>query len=214
MRHVMILAMFVALAALAARPAGATWSIVAADAETQEIVVASATCLTGFDLKRYLPVIVVGKGGGAAQSYVDSSGQRRLIMWNGFLAGLTAPEIVAQLIALPSSAVHQHGVAETTVGTSATHTGASCGAYHPLCDSGQRAHRQPGHHARRAGLRQHPRRPAGKDDGRDGSGPLDGRRRPLLLRPWQSDRLRLTPTELREVCPRRVSPDLALWRRR
>jgi hypothetical protein len=89
------------LAALAARPAGATWSIVAADAETQEIVVVSATCLTGFDLKRYLPVIVVGKGGGAAQSYVDSTGQRRLIMWNGFQSGLTAQEIVNQLVALP-----------------------------------------------------------------------------------------------------------------
>jgi hypothetical protein len=121
--------MFVALAALAAQPAGATWSIVAADVETQEIVVASATCLTGFDLKVWLPAIVVGKGGGAAQSYVDTTGQRRLIMWNGFLSGLTAQEIVDQLMALPSSQVHQHGVAEATVGTSATHTGASCGAY-------------------------------------------------------------------------------------
>jgi hypothetical protein len=121
--------LFVALAALAAQPAGATWSIVAADAETQEVVVASATCLTSYDLRALTPAIVVGKGGGAAQSYVDSTGQRRLIMWNGFLAGQTAQEIVAQLIALPSSQFHQHGVAETTVGTSATHTGASCGAY-------------------------------------------------------------------------------------
>ena len=129
MRQVTLLVALAALAALAARPAGATWSIVAADAETQEVVVASATCLTGFDLKRYLPVIVVGKGGGAAQSYVDSTGQRRLIMWNGFQSGLTAQEIVAQLIALPSSALHQHGVSESTVATSATHTGASCGAY-------------------------------------------------------------------------------------
>ena len=129
MRQVTLLVVLAALAALAARPAGATWSIVAADAETQEVVVASATCLTGFDLKRYLPVIVVGKGGGAAQSYVDSTGQRRLIMWNGFQSGLTAQEIVAQLIALPSSALHQHGVSESTVATSATHTGASCGAY-------------------------------------------------------------------------------------
>jgi hypothetical protein len=129
MRQVTLLAAFAALAALAAQPAGATWSIVAADAETQEVVVASATCLTNFDLRAWLPVIVVGKGAGAAQSYVDSTGQRRLIMWNGFLAGLSAQEIVDQLIALPSSALHQHGVAETTNATSATHTGASCGAY-------------------------------------------------------------------------------------
>ena len=64
MRHATAIAMFVALATLSALPAGATWSIVAADVETQEIVVASATCLTGFDLKAWLPAIVVGKGGG------------------------------------------------------------------------------------------------------------------------------------------------------
>jgi hypothetical protein len=34
------------LATLAARPAGATWSIVAVDAETQEIVVAPSTSAT------------------------------------------------------------------------------------------------------------------------------------------------------------------------
>lgn len=46
MRRATMFAMFVALAAFAARPAGATWSIVAADAETQEIVVASSTSAT------------------------------------------------------------------------------------------------------------------------------------------------------------------------
>jgi hypothetical protein len=40
------------IAALSPVPAGATWSIVAADSETQEIVVASATCVTGIDLKQ------------------------------------------------------------------------------------------------------------------------------------------------------------------
>ena len=56
------------LVVILAGPAEATWSIVAADSETQEVVVASATCLTNFDLKSWTPVIVVGKGGGAAQS--------------------------------------------------------------------------------------------------------------------------------------------------
>ncbi len=118
-----------AMIALAATPAGATWSIVAADSETQEVVVASATCLTGFDLEQYLPVIVVGKGGGAAQSYVDSTGQRRTIIWNGLHNGSTAQEIVDELLQVTNSHLHQHGVAEATVATSATQTGSGNGAY-------------------------------------------------------------------------------------
>ena len=118
-----------AILILAATPAGATWSIVAADSETQEVVVASATCLTGFDLEQYLPVIVVGKGGGAAQSYVDSTGVRRTIIWNGLHNGSTAQEIVDELLQVTNSHLHQHGVAEATVATSATQTGSGNGAY-------------------------------------------------------------------------------------
>ena len=98
-------------------PAG--WTVpLAADTETQEVVVASATCLTGFDLKQYLPVVVVGKGGGAAQSYVDSTGQRRTIIWNGLHNGSTAQQIVDELILVTNSHLHQHGVAEATVALS------------------------------------------------------------------------------------------------
>lgn len=118
-----------AIVFLATTPAGATWSIVAADSETQEVVVASATCLTGFDLEQYLPVIVVGKGGGAAQSYVDSSGQRRTIIWNGLHNGSTAQQMVDELLLVTNSHLHQHGVAEATIATSATQTGSGNGAY-------------------------------------------------------------------------------------
>jgi hypothetical protein len=117
------------VAALVAQPAGATWSVVAADAETQEVVVASATCLTGFDLEAWLPVVVVGKGGGVAQSLVDNTGQRRSIIWNGLLTGLTAQEIIDQLVGVPGSGLHQHGIAEATFATSATQTGVNCGDY-------------------------------------------------------------------------------------
>jgi hypothetical protein len=118
-----------AIVILATTPAGATWSIVAADSETQEVVVASATCLTGFDLEQYLPVIVVGKGGGAAQSYVDSTGQRRTIIWNGLHNGLTAQQIVDELLLVTNSHLHQHGVAEAAVATSETQTGSGNGAH-------------------------------------------------------------------------------------
>ncbi len=117
------------LVTLAAQPTEATWSIVVADLETQEVIVASATCVTDLDLKVYLPVIAVGKGGGSAQGYVDSTGQRRLIIWDGLLIGLTAHEIIDQLAVLPGSHNHQHGIAEATYGTAASISGASSWPY-------------------------------------------------------------------------------------
>jgi hypothetical protein len=127
MRGIVSSAVFAAV--LVAAPGEATWSVVAADSETQEIVVAAATCVTDIDLKRYLPVVVVGKGGGAAQSYVDVMGVRRSIIWDGLTDGLSAQAIVDQLVAVPNSQNHQHGVAESTIATSATQTGANNGAH-------------------------------------------------------------------------------------
>ena len=127
MRTVVIL--LVLIVVMSAQPIGATWSIVAADSETQEVVVASATCVENLDLKVYLPVVVVGRGGGSAQGFIDNTGQRRQIIWNGLLTGLTAQEIIDLLAALPGSDNHQHGVAETTHGTAGSITGASMGAY-------------------------------------------------------------------------------------
>lgn len=109
-------------------PVRATWSIVAADTETQEVGVGSATCVTGFDLKAFLPVVVVGRGAGAAQSLVDGSGQRRQIMFDGFEAGTASSDIVTQLQALSQAQLHQHGLADNG-GDSATATGAQNGAH-------------------------------------------------------------------------------------
>jgi hypothetical protein len=117
------------LGGLLASPAVATWSIVAADVETQEVVYGSATCVTGLDLVALAAVIAVGKGSGAAQSFVDSSGERRQIIYEGLENGLTAQEIVAQLALLPGTSNHQHGVAEAVQGTSQDQTGATNGAH-------------------------------------------------------------------------------------
>ncbi|MEM8962434.1 MAG: DUF1028 domain-containing protein [Acidobacteriota bacterium] len=124
MRRVVFL---LALAVLAT-PAFATWSIVAVDTETQEVGVASATCVTNIDLKAFLPAIVVGVGGGAAQSQVDGSGVRRQTMVNGFNNGLTSAEIIAQLEAISGSAFHQNGVARVA-GDSGTFSGATTFAF-------------------------------------------------------------------------------------
>src|SRR5688500_12533282 len=73
----------------------ATWSIVAINRKTGEVCISRATCLARFDLQRFLPVLVVGKGGGAAQSFVDTSGVNRKIIWDGLMAG-APPALILQ----------------------------------------------------------------------------------------------------------------------
>ena len=115
-------------ASVSAAPAWATWSVVAIDTETLEVAVGSATCVPNINLAVETPAIVVGKGGGAAQSLVDSSGQRRQIMSAGFIAGTPAATILAQLIALPGSDINQEGIA-TTLGDAGTFSGAGTFAH-------------------------------------------------------------------------------------
>ncbi len=110
-------------------PVFATWSIVVFDTQTQEVGVASATCLSneqvpGIDLLSELAVIVVGQGGGSAQSALDASGERRGIIDSGIRAGMSSQEIVAQLVTLPNTGINQHGVVGANE-SSETHTGAA-----------------------------------------------------------------------------------------
>jgi hypothetical protein len=95
------------LSALLNRPVSATWSIVLVNTETKEIAVGSATCLTGFDLKFYLPVVVVGKGGGVSQAQVDAPAPiERRIIWDGLHAG-TDPEDILDAMAAAEPFNHQ-----------------------------------------------------------------------------------------------------------
>ncbi len=105
----------------------ATWSLVAIDHATGEVAVASATCLANFNLKRFLPVISVGKGAGAAQSFIDTSGQNRVRMFAGFNEGRTPAEILAELEATDSShQTRQYGIASFD-GPPVTFTGTGAG---------------------------------------------------------------------------------------
>src|SRR5690349_13856839 len=79
---------------LLASTAGATWSIVAVNTRTKEICVASVTCLASFDLRQYLPVVVVGRGAGCAQSFVDTTGANRLAIFNGLQIGQSPAQIL------------------------------------------------------------------------------------------------------------------------
>jgi hypothetical protein len=82
---------------LVASPALATWSIVAVNTRTREVCVASATCLAYFNLKKDLPILRIGLGAGAAQSFIDGGAVARKKMWDGFGAGLSPQEIFNQI---------------------------------------------------------------------------------------------------------------------
>jgi hypothetical protein len=110
-----------------ASTATATWSIVAVNTRTKEICVASATCLTSFDLRRFLPVIVVGKGAGCAQSFVDSSGANRLAIWNGLHTYNTPANILQVLQQIdPGFQTRQYGIVDMP-STPVTFTGTGAG---------------------------------------------------------------------------------------
>ena len=56
--------------------APATWSIVIVDTRTGEVGVASATCLTGFDLQANTPVLITGVGAATAHAELDQDSRR------------------------------------------------------------------------------------------------------------------------------------------
>ncbi|TWT46167.1 hypothetical protein RAS1_26150 [Phycisphaerae bacterium RAS1] len=114
---------------LAATTARATWSIIVVDTESKEVCIASATCLMGFNLEIYLPVLRVDVGAGAAQSFVDTTGQNRLRIWNGLIAGTPPADILLELEANdPGHQTRQYGMVDV-LGRTLTFTGSGAGAY-------------------------------------------------------------------------------------
>ncbi|QOJ00799.1 MAG: VCBS repeat-containing protein [Phycisphaeraceae bacterium] len=117
-----------AAAALAAA-AHATWSIIIIDTRTGEVAVASATCLTGFDLQANPPVLIPGVGAATAQSFVDATGLNRTLIRDGLLDGLPLPQILAGLAASDSGhQTRQYGIASTR-GDTLTFSGTGAGAW-------------------------------------------------------------------------------------
>ena len=110
-------------------PANATWSIIIVDRESKEVAIGSATCLTNFNLKRFLPAIMVEVGAAAAQSNVDIMGDNRMLIWGEFL-NETPPTRILELLELQDSAhqSRQYGIVDTR-GRAVTFTGGNCGEY-------------------------------------------------------------------------------------
>ncbi len=119
--------LFLTVLGLLAPQAWATWSIVVVNRKTGEVGVTSATCIEDLDLRRYLPVIVVGKGAAAAQSFIDPQGGNRQQIWLGLEAGYP-PERILQMLGGTDSghATRQYGIV-SRVGAPVTFTGSGAG---------------------------------------------------------------------------------------
>src|SRR5260221_2230668 len=95
MRPLRSLLAFAFATALLALPASATWSIIIVNTRTGEIAVGCATCLEGFNLETFVPVVVPGVGAACAQSSIDQSGANRVRIWNLLHEGAD-PQLILQ----------------------------------------------------------------------------------------------------------------------
>jgi len=104
----------------AARPeaAAATWSIIAVDAETGLVVIASATCVTAEGLrtrgglKSIQAVIVPGIGVAAAQAGVDGTRQNQMLIFEQMRAGTDPDDIIRMLSEDPAFERRQFGIVD------------------------------------------------------------------------------------------------------
>jgi uncharacterized Ntn-hydrolase superfamily protein len=129
--HTRLLRRLTLLATLAAAsaPARATWSIIIVDRESKEVAIGSATCLTGFNLKRNLPVVLVDVGAAAAQASIDALARNRQVIHAELLAGTPPAEILALLAEQDySHQSRQYGIVDT-LGRAVTFSGSQNGEY-------------------------------------------------------------------------------------
>lgn len=95
----------VVLLGLAAAPARATWSVVAVNRDTGQVVIASATCVTNAGLARMHPlglrgvqaIVVPGKGVAAAQASVDTSWKNQTFIYEELQKGTAPADIIKAL---------------------------------------------------------------------------------------------------------------------
>jgi uncharacterized Ntn-hydrolase superfamily protein len=115
--------------AILAVPLRATWSIILIHTKTGEIAIGCATCITGFDLAAAVPVLVIDKGAGCAQSFVDQSGANRIFIRDQLALGTDPVQILAQLAQRdPQHQTRQYGIVDVR-GRAVGFSGTSAGAY-------------------------------------------------------------------------------------
>lgn len=108
--------------ALSPAPAEATWSVIAVDARTGRVVVASATCvsqarLVGFPSKGLMDIqaiVVPGVGVAAAQAGVDMTRENQTLIYEQLKAGTPPRLILDMLRADPDIERRQFGIVDMT----------------------------------------------------------------------------------------------------
>ncbi|MGD9690347.1 MAG: FG-GAP-like repeat-containing protein [Phycisphaerales bacterium] len=129
LRHLRTPAAAIAVVTASAGTVQATWSILVADTRTGEIVLATATCLTGQDMLGLTPVMLTGVGACTAQSFVETSGQNRSLVRNLLLADTPPQSIISSLATFDAQHQNrQYGIIDTR-GRAATFSGRNNGPF-------------------------------------------------------------------------------------
>jgi uncharacterized Ntn-hydrolase superfamily protein len=111
---------FACLILAAARPASATWSVIAVDRSTGTVVIASATCVpqagfAGFkakDLRDIQAIVVPGTAVAAAQANVDATRANQRLIFAELQKGTPPDRIIAALKDDPQIASRQFGIVD------------------------------------------------------------------------------------------------------
>lgn len=111
-----------ACAGLSPAPAEATWSVIAVDARTGRVVVASATCVAQARLRSFpskglmdiQAIVVPGVGVAAAQAGVDNTRENQTLIYEQLKAGTPPRLILDMLRADPDIERRQFGIVDMT----------------------------------------------------------------------------------------------------
>jgi len=110
-----------ALVLFAAAPAFATWSVIAVDAKTGQVIIASSTCVRqeafpsrkpngARDLMDVQAVLVPGIGVAACQAGADNTRQNQMLVYNELKKGTTPAQIIEMLKKDPDIERRQFGI--------------------------------------------------------------------------------------------------------
>jgi len=114
MRRLLLALCFVLVAA----PASATWSIIAVDARTGQMVIASATCVPQAAFARFpatglmdvQAIVVPGRGAAVAQAAVDNTRRNQMLIYEELRKGTSPADILTMLRADPAIESRQFAI--------------------------------------------------------------------------------------------------------
>jgi uncharacterized Ntn-hydrolase superfamily protein len=131
MRRILLAACFLLVAA----PASATWSIIAVNTRTGEMVIASATCVPHAAFARFpakglmdvQAIVVPGRGVAVAQAAVDNTRQNQMLIYEELRKGTAPEQILTMLRADPAIESRQFAIVNVR-GAGSAFSGARNGA--------------------------------------------------------------------------------------